>query len=299
MFCGCGAARCCGTKSRRFLRNSSSSRCRRGITEQPACADIHVSRAQPTPNERLSLACILGSEVMDRLYVIYGLHCGLCSSAKRWLMRQPTLIELNFVPSGSAPCSAALSWPEPRRAPPEELIVVSDQGAVYRDDSAWIMRLFTLEAYRTGPTGWHIRSCDRSLREAFALLSKERSRVLAWLSLASEVEIAETLGHVRMPPRVSGRTAPTGRSPRRRHPGERPRGGSIVNGWNDRRRTKRMLSKPTRSARRIAYVNYLGPFLWIITRFHGSFQKTLRPSAEQRRRFGGFRPGGTTPGRAI
>ena len=33
-------------------------------------------------------------------------------------------------------------------------------------------------------------------RQAFALLSKQRSRISRWLSLASEVEIAETLSQV-------------------------------------------------------------------------------------------------------
>ena len=37
---------------------------------------------------------------MDCLYVLYDSKCGLCSWAKRWLMRQPTLIELRFIPAG-------------------------------------------------------------------------------------------------------------------------------------------------------------------------------------------------------
>jgi predicted DCC family thiol-disulfide oxidoreductase YuxK len=39
---------------------------------------------------------------MNRLYVLYDANCGLCSWAKRWLLRQPTLIELRFIPVGSA-----------------------------------------------------------------------------------------------------------------------------------------------------------------------------------------------------
>jgi hypothetical protein len=78
-------------------------------------------------------------------------------------------------------------------------VVISDQGAVYRNDRAWIMCLFALEAYRE----WANRLAHPLLRplarQAFTLLSKERSRVSRWLSLASEVEIAETLGHVSAP----------------------------------------------------------------------------------------------------
>ena len=78
-------------------------------------------------------------------------------------------------------------------------MVVSDEGAVYRNDSAWIMCLFALEEYRD----WANRLAHPLLRpfarQAFALLSRERSRISRWLSLASEVEIAETLRQINAP----------------------------------------------------------------------------------------------------
>ena len=85
---------------------------------------------------------------MERLYVLYDSRCGLCSWAKRWLLRQPAFLDLKFIPAGS-PLAARL-FPGLSRPgdPPEELVVVSDQGGVYRDASAWIMCLFALEEYR-------------------------------------------------------------------------------------------------------------------------------------------------------
>src|SRR5262249_10503784 len=84
--------------------------------------------------------------------------------------------------------------------PPEELVVVSDQGGVYRDASAWIMCLFALEEYRE----WANRLAHPLLRplarQAFSLLSRQRSGISRWLSLASEVETAQTLGQVSEPP---------------------------------------------------------------------------------------------------
>ena len=78
-------------------------------------------------------------------------------------------------------------------------MVVSDEGAVYRDENAWIMCLYALEEYRE----WAARLAHPLLRplarEAFALLSRQRPRISRWLSLASEVEIAETLRHVGAP----------------------------------------------------------------------------------------------------
>jgi hypothetical protein len=114
-------------------------------------------------------------------------------------MRQHTLIDLRFIPAGSA--LAIRLFPELDRPGdhPEELVVVSDQGGVYRGGSAWIMCLFALEAYRD----WANRLAHPLLqplaRQGFALLSGQRSRISRWLSLASEVEIAETLNHVSAP----------------------------------------------------------------------------------------------------
>jgi predicted DCC family thiol-disulfide oxidoreductase YuxK len=136
---------------------------------------------------------------MERLYVLYDARCGLCTWAKRWLMRQPALIDLRFIPAGSGLAQRLFPGLDRAGDLPEELVVVSDQGAVYREGSAWIMCLFALEDYRD----WANRLAHPLLqplaRQAFSLLSKQRSRISRWLSLASEVEIAETLGQIHLP----------------------------------------------------------------------------------------------------
>jgi predicted DCC family thiol-disulfide oxidoreductase YuxK len=136
---------------------------------------------------------------MECLYVLYDAHCGLCSWARRWLMRQPKLIDMKFIPAGSALAGRLFPGLYEPGEHPEELVVVSDQGAVYRHGSAWIMCLFALEAYRD----WANRLAHPLLqplaRQAFALLSRQRSRISRWLCLASEMEIAETLSRVIAP----------------------------------------------------------------------------------------------------
>lgn len=136
---------------------------------------------------------------MDLLYVLYDSRCGLCSWAKRWMRRQPALVDVKFIPARSPLAERLFPGLDPPNLEPEELVVVSDQGAVYRDDSAWIMCLFALEDYRE----WSFRLAHPLLkplaRQAFLLLSKQRSRVSRWLALASEAEIAETLGAVTVP----------------------------------------------------------------------------------------------------
>jgi predicted DCC family thiol-disulfide oxidoreductase YuxK len=136
---------------------------------------------------------------MERLYVLYDARCGLCSWAKRWLMRQRTLIDLTFIPAGSTVAARLFPGLDRPGERPEELVVVSDEGGVYRNGSAWIMCLFALEAYRE----WANRLAHPLLRplarQAFGLLSRQRSRISRWLSLASEMEIAETLSQVSAP----------------------------------------------------------------------------------------------------
>jgi predicted DCC family thiol-disulfide oxidoreductase YuxK len=136
---------------------------------------------------------------MDRLYILYDAQCGLCSWAKRWLMKQPALIELRFIPSDSVLAQRLFPGLTQSGERPEELVVISDQGGVYREGSAWIMCLFALEAYRD----WANRLAHPLLRplarQAFALLSRQRSRISRWLSLASELEIAQTLSQISVP----------------------------------------------------------------------------------------------------
>jgi predicted DCC family thiol-disulfide oxidoreductase YuxK len=143
---------------------------------------------------------------MRRLYILYDARCGLCSWARRWLARQPAYLELTFVPAGSE--RACRLFPGLARGDQvEELVVVSDDGAVYRDSRAWIMSLYALEDYRE----WALRLAHPLLlplaRQAFALLSGQRRRISRWLDLASEVEIAETLRHVDAPACAIGGTA--------------------------------------------------------------------------------------------
>lgn len=136
---------------------------------------------------------------MEKLYVLYDARCGLCSWAKRWLMQQPAIVPLSFIPAGSVLAGRLFPGLCQPGDPEEELVVVSDEGGVYREGNAWIMCLFALEEYRD----WANRLAHPLLRplarQGFALLSGQRSRISRWLSLASENEIAETLRGVSAP----------------------------------------------------------------------------------------------------
>ena len=84
---------------------------------------------------------------MKCLYVLFDADCELCVRCSNWLAQQRAFVPLTFV---------AFQWEEANRRfpgidalkPGEQLLVISDEGAVYRGAHAWIMCLWALEKYR-------------------------------------------------------------------------------------------------------------------------------------------------------
>ncbi len=87
---------------------------------------------------------------MKRLYVLYDQDCALCLRCGRWLMRQRAYIELSFIPLQSPEIARRFpglrEWPQLDLC--EKLVVISDEGAVYQGQNAWIMCLYALRDYR-------------------------------------------------------------------------------------------------------------------------------------------------------
>ena len=135
---------------------------------------------------------------MRSLTVLYDGRCGLCRWARSWLERQETWIRLEFVAVDSPVAERRYARLLARRQV-DELLVISDEGGVYRDGNAWIMCLHATADYRE----WAERLSSPALlplaRQGFALLSKQRGRISRWLGLASESEIAAALAQVIAP----------------------------------------------------------------------------------------------------
>jgi predicted DCC family thiol-disulfide oxidoreductase YuxK len=134
---------------------------------------------------------------MRRLYVLYDARCGLCRLARLWGSEQPAFLELLFIPAGSD--EAKMRFPGLSTTdPPEELVVISDEGHIYRDSSAWIMCLYALEDYRE----WSLRLASPALRpfarQAFAFVSRHRRSISHWLRL-SDADTLEALKRVEAP----------------------------------------------------------------------------------------------------
>jgi predicted DCC family thiol-disulfide oxidoreductase YuxK len=132
---------------------------------------------------------------MNRLYVMYDSHCGLCTEVRDWLGAQPAYLDLRVLASGSD--EARTKFPG---LPAGELAVVSDSGEVWLGDHAFIMCLWALKDYRT----WAQRLASPLLRplarQAFEAVSHNRKDISRLLRLQSEADLKKRLSEVTIPP---------------------------------------------------------------------------------------------------
>ena len=136
---------------------------------------------------------------MEKLYVLYDPKCELCARLKDWLLAQRSWLGLAMVPAGSE--RAQQMFPELEKvATCNDLVVISDEGHVYLNNSAWIMTLYALEDYRD----WACRLAHPLVapfvRQAFAMISKNRHAISRWLQLAPPEDLAGELRKVPLAP---------------------------------------------------------------------------------------------------
>ena len=120
---------------------------------------------------------------MKRLYVLFDQECALCQTCRKWLVAQPAFVELFFIPLQSAEITdhfpGLKEWDQLDLS--EKLVVVSDEGAVYQGQHAWIMCLYALRDYRA----WSQRLAHPTLfpfaRHVCELVSRNRLSISRFL----------------------------------------------------------------------------------------------------------------------
>jgi predicted DCC family thiol-disulfide oxidoreductase YuxK len=136
---------------------------------------------------------------MQKLYVLYDPKCELCCRLKEWLVEQRSWIGLEVV-AASSPTARKMFPQLEQIAGQNDLAVISDEGAVYLNDRAWIMVLYALEEYRD----WAARLTHPLLmplaRQAYAALSRNRHALSRWLSSTDPDQIAAELRNVVLEP---------------------------------------------------------------------------------------------------
>jgi len=136
---------------------------------------------------------------MTKIYVLYDPKCELCCRLKDWILVQRSWIGIAVMAAGSE--RAKRLFPElDKIASKDDLTVVSDDGAVYLNDRAWIMVMYAMVEY----CEWAARLTHPLLmplaRQAFAALSKNRHAISSWLSSDDNAEIAHELRKVELEP---------------------------------------------------------------------------------------------------
>lgn len=133
---------------------------------------------------------------MKRLHVLYDGHCAMCRNYRDWLGRQPAFVELDFIPLQSADLATRFPGIE-AFDPAERLIVISDEGALYRGASAWVMCLWALKDYRE----YACRLADPILlpfaRAACELLSRNRYLISRLIFRRDSRELAHDLAYLK------------------------------------------------------------------------------------------------------
>ena len=136
---------------------------------------------------------------MQKLYVLYDPKCELCCRLKNWILVQRSWIGIALLEVGSE--KARRLFPELESiAGKEDLTVISDEGAVYLNDRAWIMVLYAMVEYRD----WAARLTHPLLmplaRQAFAALSKNRHLLSRMLTSDDPETIAGELRQIELEP---------------------------------------------------------------------------------------------------
>jgi predicted DCC family thiol-disulfide oxidoreductase YuxK len=136
---------------------------------------------------------------MEEIYVLYDPKCELCCRLKTWILVQRSWIGIAVVEQGSE--KAKRLFPDLERiATREDLAVISDEGAVYLNDRAWIMVMYAMVEYRD----WASRLTHPLLmplaRQAFAALSRNRHWLSKMLSSENPEAVAVELRKVELEP---------------------------------------------------------------------------------------------------
>ena len=136
---------------------------------------------------------------MQKLYVLYDPKCEICRRLKDWILVQRSWIGIAVLEAGSE--KARRLFPELEQiTTKDDLAVISDEGAVYLNNRAWIMVLYVMVEYRD----WAVRLTHPLLaplaRQAFAALSKNRHWLSNLLSSDDPEAIAGELRQVELEP---------------------------------------------------------------------------------------------------
>jgi predicted DCC family thiol-disulfide oxidoreductase YuxK len=113
-----------------------------------------------------------------KLTVLYDEQCALCRRARDWLLIQPMRVEMELLAAGSPVARArygSIPWVG------QELIVVSDDGRVWRDGPAFLVCLWATRRYRSFASRMSAGAFKPMAVAFFNTISKRRGQISALL----------------------------------------------------------------------------------------------------------------------
>jgi predicted DCC family thiol-disulfide oxidoreductase YuxK len=126
--------------------------------------------------------------------IVYDAACGLCTRTTDWIRLQNPLVDIGFMASDSS--EARRRFPG---LPSDELAVVANTGEVWLGNLAWIVCLWAMRDYRDLAFRLTSPLLLPMAREAFAIVSKNRSALSSMLGFRSEREFERQLRKVVVP----------------------------------------------------------------------------------------------------
>lgn len=129
---------------------------------------------------------------MRTLAVLFDETCAFCVACAAWLSRQPAYVPMECLPAGE-PATLARFAGLHRTSGKQELVVIDDQGGVYRNAEAWLMTLWALRDFRP----WAFRLASPELmplaRDIFELASRSRYWLSRWLATTDDDALRRTI----------------------------------------------------------------------------------------------------------
>ena len=135
-------------------------------------------------------------QAVTQLTVLYDPTCGFCVRCRQWLEKQATLITMRFIPQGSSRqvrLFPGLVCKTDEQGRPEELIVIDNQGKVYRDDKAWVMCFYALREYRALSMRLAKPGMAGLARRAYTMISNNRRALSALLGMKADTDLRKNI----------------------------------------------------------------------------------------------------------
>jgi predicted DCC family thiol-disulfide oxidoreductase YuxK len=133
---------------------------------------------------------------MTRLYILYDAECALCRNCRVWLSQQPAYVPLVFIPLQSPEIGCRFRGVE-RLRPAEQLVVIADDGCVWRGDAAWITALWALKEYREWSQRLAVAGAAALRPPGLHPHLTESPGTLGWVAGSSDGEIRTHLSALR------------------------------------------------------------------------------------------------------